>query len=217
MKESVQTQTQVTLEELLTTLVPPSSGGFLKLVSDDSERFFQPLGGRWGALPGQRDGLDSFVVAHPSDSYFSPCSWARPVTPSPMTSCSVLWVVRRYALAAQQRSEPRSRVLDGETERAVESFTRSPRTGFSPSIVIDGGDQAIALWRVEPMIADVAQLQKALDTLSRVFRSQRVDPVEALIPVPGTRCTRVFPAVTVRVVAFEPTRVHPINLDKLIS
>ena len=209
--------TTVSIEDVILLVVPPAAGGYLKLVCDESERYFQPLGGRWGGLPGQRDGVDNFVTAHPSDSYFSPCSWARPVTPSLMTSCSVLWCSKTLGLAGQQRSEPRSRVLDGETERAVESFTRSPRTGFSPSIVIDGGDQAIALWRVEPMIADVAQLQKALDTLSRVFRSQRVDPVEALIPVPGTRCTRVFPAVTVRVVAFEPTRVHPINLDKLIS
>src|SRR5207244_6357436 len=128
-------------------------------VSDDNERFFQPLGGRWGGLPGQRDGVDSFVAAHPSDAFFSPYSWARPVTPSPMTSCSVLWCSKTLGLAGQQRSEPRSRLLDGETERAVESFTRSPRTGFSPSVVIDGGDRAVALWRVEPEIGDVIQLQ----------------------------------------------------------
>ena len=213
----MQTQTQVTVEELLTTLVPPSFGGFLKLVSDDNERWYQPLGGRWGGLPGQRDGLDSFVAVHPSDSYFSPCSWARPVTPSPMTSCSVLWVVRRYALAAQQRSEPRSRVLDGDRERTIDALAGSPHTGFSPSVIIDGGDHAVALWRIEPAIGDVLQLQKALDTLSRVFRSERVDPVEALIPVPGTRCTRVFPSVTVRVVLFESARVYPVTLDRLVS
>ena len=213
----MQTQTiSVSLEELLTTLVPPTSG-YLRLASGDVDRWYQPLGGRWGGLPGERDGVDAFCRAHNADTGVSPIAWMRPVAGSPMRACSCLWVVRRYALAAQQRSEPRSRVLDGDRERTLDALARSPHTGFSPSAVIDGGDHAVALWRIEPAIGDVAQLQKALDTLSRVFRSERVDPVEALIPVPGTRCTRVFPAVTVRVVHFQPEKTYPIDLARLAS
>ena len=206
--------TTVSLEDVISLVVPPAAGGYLKLVSDDNERFFQPLGGRWGGLPGERDGVDAFCTAHNADTGVSPITWMRPVTGSPMRSCAVLWVVRRYALAAQQRSEPRSRVLDGERERTLDALAGSPHTGFSASVIIDGGDHAVALWRIEPAIADVAQLQAALDTLSRVFRSERV---EALIPVPGTRCTRVYPAVIVRVVHFQPEKTHPIDLARLAS
>ena len=213
----MQTVQTVTLEDVIALVVPPTSGGYLRLLSGDVERFFQPLGSRWSGLPGQPDGVDAFCTAHNADTGVSPIVWMRPVTGSPMRACSCLWVVRRYALAAQQRHEPRSRVLDGDRERTLDALAGSPHTGFSPSVIIDGGDHAVALWRIEPAIGDVAQLQKALDTLSRVFRSERVDPVEALIPVPGTRCTRVYPAVTVRVVAFEPTRVYPVTLDRLVS
>src|SRR2546425_1057679 len=163
----MQTVQTVTLEDVIALVVPPTSGGYLRLLSGDVERFFQPLGSRWCGLPGQPDGVDAFCRAHNADTGVSPIAWMRPVTSSPMRSCAVLLVVRRYALAAQQRSEPRSRLLNGETERTVESFTRSPRTGFLPSVVIDGGDRAVALWRIEPAIGDVAELQRALDTLSR--------------------------------------------------
>src|SRR3989442_1497766 len=98
--------TTVSIEDVISLVVPPAAGGYLKLVCDESERYFQPLGGRWGGLPGQRDGVDNFVAAHPS---------------------------------------------------------------------------------------------------------------EALLAIPGSRVTTVYPSVIVRIVAFEPPRAYPINLDKLIS
>src|SRR2546426_5987115 len=77
----MQTVQTVTLEDVTALVVPPTSGGYLRLISGDIERFFQPLGSRWGGLPGQPDGVDSFIIVNPADSFFSPCAWARPVTP----------------------------------------------------------------------------------------------------------------------------------------
>ena len=214
----MQTQTQVTVEELLTTLVPPSFGGFLKLVSDDSERFFQPLGGRWGGLPGERDGLDSFVTAHPADSFFSPCSWARPVTPSPLVACSTLWCSKTLALAGQQHSEPRSRVVDGETERAVAAFMRSPSHGWPPTAIIAEGARVSAVWKLEHAIAE-GPLRAALQALAVAYGGDRAqtDPREALLAIPTSRCTSVYPSQIARVVVWEPDRVYPADLDRRVS
>ena len=214
----MQTQTQVTLEELLTTLVPPSNGGYLKLVCDESERYFMPVGGRWGGLPGERDGVDSFIIVNPADSFFSPCAWARPVTPSPMTSCSVLWASRTLALGGQQRSEPRSRLLDGETERAVESFTRSPSHGWPPTVIIDEGARVSAVWKLEHAITE-GHLRAALLALAAAYGGDRAqaDPSEALIAIPGSRCTAIYPAREARVVLFQPKHTYPVTLDRLVS
>ena len=214
----MQTQTQVTLEELLTTVVPPAAGGYLRLAADEIERYFQALGGGWGGLPGQRDGVDSFVTAHPSDAFFSPCSWARPVMPSPLVACSTLWCSKMLGLAGQQRSEPRSRLIDGESERTVASFTRSPSHGWPPTVIIDEGPRVSAVWKLEHAITE-GHLRAALQALAVAYGGDRAqtDPSEALLAIPGSRATTVYPAVTVRVVAFEPTRVYPVTLDKLIS
>src|SRR2546426_2066038 len=150
----MQTVQTVTLEDVTALVVPPTSGGYLRLISGDIERFFQPLGSRWGGLPGQRDGVDSFIIVNPADSFFSPCAWARPVTPSPMTSCSVLWCSKTLALAGQARHEPRSRLLDGEAERAIESFTRSPRFGWPPTLVLDESARVSAVWKLEHAITE---------------------------------------------------------------
>ena len=48
--------TTVSLEDVISLVVPPAAGGYLKLVSGDVERWYQPLGSRWGGLPGERDG-----------------------------------------------------------------------------------------------------------------------------------------------------------------
>ena len=210
--------TTVSIEDVISLVVPPAAGGYLKLVCDESERYFQPLGGRWGGLPGQRDGVDNFVAAHPSDAYFSPCSWARPVTPSPMMSCSVLWCSKTLGLAGQRQSEPRSRLLDGEAERAIESFTRSPSHGWPPTVIIDEGARVSAVWKLEHAITE-GHLRAAVQALAVAYGGDRAqtDPSEALLAIPGSRVTTVYPSVIVRIVAFEPPRAYPINLDKLIS
>src|SRR3989442_927753 len=181
----MQTVQTVTLEDVIALVVPPTSGGYLRLLSGDVERFFQPLGSRWSGLPGQPDGVDSFIIVNPADSFFSPCAWARPVTPSPMTSCSVLWASRTLALAGQQRSEPRSRLIDGETERAVESFTRSPSHGWPPTVIIDEGARVSAVWKLEHAITE-GHLRAALLALAAADGGDRPqpDPSEALIAIP---------------------------------
>ena len=37
--------TTVSIEDVISLVVPPAAGGYLKLVCDESERYFQPLGG----------------------------------------------------------------------------------------------------------------------------------------------------------------------------
>ena len=214
----MQTVQTVTLEDVIALVVPPTSGGYLRLLSGDVERFFQPLGSRWSGLPGQPDGVDSFIIVNPADSFFSPCAWARPVTPSPMTSCCVLWASRTLALAGQQRSEPRSRLIDGETERAIAAFTRSPSHGWPSTVVLDEGSRVTALWKLERPIAE-GHLRAALQALAVAYGGDRAqtEPAEALIAVPTSRCTTIYPAREVRVVAWEPENIYPADFSGRIS
>ena len=73
----MQTVQTVTLEDVIALVVPPTSGGYLRLLSGDVERFFQPLGSRWSGLPGQPDGVDAFCTAHNADTGVSPIVWMR--------------------------------------------------------------------------------------------------------------------------------------------
>ena len=55
--------------------------------------------------------------------------------------------------------------------------------------------------------------------LAKAYGGDRAqtDPNEALLAIPGSRATSVYPAVVARVVIFEPARMYPVTLDKLIS
>src|SRR2546428_3161 len=129
-------QSTVTLQDVLRVLFPASRAGYLRLVAgSDSDRFFRPSGESWVALDQERGSIGDFVCANPADVAFPPCAWSRPTWPTPMTACACLWVSIRLGLAGQQRPEPRPRILDGERERALESFTRSPRFGWPPALV----------------------------------------------------------------------------------
>jgi hypothetical protein len=80
-----------------------------------------------------------------------------------MAACVCLWAGIRYGLKAQRPHEPRSRVLEGERERAQARLAGIER----PSVLIDEGGRMVAFWRLTEPVTDPSHLRSLLGRLTR--------------------------------------------------
>jgi hypothetical protein len=193
------TPAAIALEDLLGVIFPPT--GLLRLVAANGNDAYyrRHADSQWLVLGQERAGLDAFITASGANVTFSPVAWRAPAIPSPMAACVCLWAGIRYGLKAQQPHEPRSRVLEGERERAEARLTGIDR----PSVLIDEGDRMVAFWKLAEPVTDPSHLRPLLERLARHVGGDRelADPTAALVAVPGTRNDNVYPARVVTTTA----------------
>jgi hypothetical protein len=194
-----QTITRITFEALLATVLPPA--GLLRLVAANGNDAYyrRHADGQWLVLGQKREGLDAFITASGANVTFSPVAWRAPAIHSPMAACVCLWAGIRYRLKAQQPHEPRSRVLEGERERAEARLAGIER----PSVLIDEGHRMVAFWRLPEPVTDPAQVRSLLERLGRHVGGDRelADPTTALVGIPGTRNDNIYPSSVVTITA----------------
>ncbi len=213
--------TSVTLADLLVLLLPTGTDGYVKLVSEGTQRqeeywFRRSPDGLWlqqrsYAWREQPESLALFLAAHATDLYFSPLAWSRPVLGVPGSPPVAAWASLRIGTLAPTaktvtlpRVDPASATL---AQQRVEEFAPPP------SVILHEGDRLTGLWLVQEPLSDLGQLERANRALAGRLGGAYVPPGEALVSVPGSRRTTFLPAHVVEILVWEPGRRY--GLDEL--
>jgi hypothetical protein len=206
---TLQTKSEISLDTLLTTLVPPGAGYARLIAENENEQFFRRAAGRWRALDREGQGLEVFIAANVAVT-FSAVGWATSAAGA-IAGVNSVWCGVPYRLASPRAHEPRPRVLGGEPDRVL-----SRLAGTHPSILIDGGCHAMAIWLLDRSFTDRTALERSLRKLALSLAGDcAVADIDAGLPIPGTLCQHVYPSRTIEVVVWEPQRRS--TLDRIIT
>jgi hypothetical protein len=209
---TTETVKTVNVEDVLNEIIPV--GGYARLVApaSDAERFwFRGPRGFISMSGSPSETFEDFARSFGNEASFSPVPWGSYNIGSAPLPLHALWARVPIALTGPRPQCPAPSV---DAEHAALVRARLNACDLPPTIAINaGGDALVAFWTLSVPMSDLALARRLLLWLATHLEGDRAmaDLNAALIRIPGTRNTTVFPARDVTIETWDPERVYTVE------
>jgi hypothetical protein len=210
--------TTVTVEDVPNEIIP--LGGYVHVVANrsDANRFWHRNAvGLQSMSSTPAETIAEFIAAFGNEGSFSPVPWGSYNIGSAPLPLHALWARVPIALTGPR---PRCPAPDVDPASEAHARLRISDAGLVPSFVINEGDALVGLWKLTAPLADLALARRLLVQLASRVGGDRsmADFASALVRLPGSRNTNVFPARDVVIETWAPERVYELGrVEEMLS